>query len=275
MRSRFVMLVTLLAMSACSDQDYDMSGYPEYVISGVVDLRTGYSSDSGAPTSSYGFWVDTTDLPPGHVTSETLQLVRWPAGDLVPGVWEPSREEELAGRATVRFIPEGTLDEGWYALRLFLPAPNYYIGETRLRSEGSAVVRARVGSLPTCRLYGLPSEGVTLAVSEPLILQSEADLLSFVEYRVDGRLASCTTVGRDAWILPAGATFESMPLECEVPPPGAVAELRFVAGGAFGGTALVDREGQSPPSWTFGADAPPTNEPTDAYFELGNLEVAP
>jgi hypothetical protein len=216
MRSRLVMLVPLLSLSACGDQDADQSGYPEYVIAGVRDLRTGYSSDSSASTWSYGFWLDMSDLPAGHVTSETLQLVRWPAGELVPGSWEPSREEELTGRETVRFIPEGTLDEGWYALRLFLPGPNYYVGETRLRSEGWAIVRARVGSLPTCRLYGLVEDGLSLAVSESLTVQSDTDVLSFVDYRIDGRAARCTMSGRDTYLLPRGATFDSMPLECEV-----------------------------------------------------------
>jgi len=260
----------LLLFTSCRDSDGTRT---VLVDAGSRDMATGYSAEPAA--DDYPLWVDLTLVP--RVAAETLRVVRWPAGDLVPGEW---RRTEVTGHyvPVSRFEPDTPLAAGWYAIQLEMPDWTYRFTPPGTRDGDLETLRVHLGPLPTVRLYRAPEPGSYLVeVSENIVVAADYDMLDFVDYRVDGVRRVCRHGELERYLLPRGSSFNGFSFQCEPMPEGGSGELRFGDGlVGTGGHRLIDYRGSSPPFWALRSDDPVGGEVVpEEYFALTSADAAP
>jgi hypothetical protein len=165
-----------------------------YLPTGSRDMNTGFSADPAA--DDYPLWVDLNWVPQMYVSAETLRVVRWPAGDVVPGEW---RRADVAYHynAVTLFYPDSPLAPGWYAVQFEMPDWNYRFAPPGIREGDLETLRVHLGPLPTVRLYRAPEPGsYFVEVSENIVVDADYDMLEFVDYRFDGVRRVCLRVSR-------------------------------------------------------------------------------
>jgi len=213
-----------------------------------------------------------------------LRIVRWPEGDLVPGVFLTAEDGEF----TFHFAPESVLTEGWYAVQLDLAAlpsrrtPSDPALEVR---DGWTSSRFRVGSYPIVRVLGIFADAdlvdealpdgtvITFESSELVPFRDTVRLADYLDVTANGLPVRC---GDERYDSPPTRALGQFTVVCPRVPDGARIAMQFRERLFPDGVQVHSIRGESPPVWEVLEGEPIDGDgtPSDAIFAARESRVA-